>query len=77
MSEESVESWVDYLSSKARSAQLITKDAPELSTLEQSFIKHLKDVKRHSFKADKRLLFKIFILIALLLLLSKLQIHCN
>jgi len=52
--EESVTSWLDYLCSRPRAAQLITKDSVELASLEQAMSKHLKDVKRHAFKADKR-----------------------
>jgi len=51
---ELVTSWLDYLCNTSRAAQLMTKDSPVLLTLEQAFTKHLKDVKKFSFKADKR-----------------------
>lgn len=54
VSEENLEAWVDYLSSNPRPAQLMSKDHPVVSTLEQAMSKYLKDVKRLSFKADKR-----------------------
>lgn len=45
---------MDYLSSRPRAAQLLTKDSSELANLQQAMTRHLKDVKRHTFKADKR-----------------------
>ncbi|PIK38191.1 hypothetical protein BSL78_24969 [Apostichopus japonicus] len=54
VSEENLEAWVEYLSSNPRPAQLMAKDHPVVVTLEQGLSKYLKDVKRHSFKADKR-----------------------
>lgn len=49
-----INSWMDYLSSRPRAAQWLTKDSPELANLQQAMTRHLKDVKRHTFKADKR-----------------------
>jgi len=49
-----VKTWMDYLGSQARAAQLFNKDHPFLSGLEQSFSKFVKDVKRFSSKADRR-----------------------
>lgn len=49
-----VNSWMDYLSLQPRAAQLLTKDSPELANLQLAMNRHLKDVKRHMFKADKR-----------------------
>ena len=49
-----VEAWLDYLGSQSRAAQLMSKSSPLITVLEQAMAKHLKDVQRHSFKADKR-----------------------
>lgn len=49
-----VKTWMDYLGSQARAAQLFHKDHPFLTGLEQSFSKYVKDVKKVSAKADKR-----------------------
>jgi hypothetical protein len=49
-----VSAWMDYLSSRPRAAQLLNKDSSVIATLEQAMSKYLKDVRRHSFKADKR-----------------------
>ncbi|XP_072038125.1 BOS complex subunit NCLN-like isoform X2 [Amphiura filiformis] len=54
VNQESIRSWVDYLSSEPRAAQLMTKDTPVLHTLEQTLGRYLKDVKMVSIKADKR-----------------------
>lgn len=49
-----VKTWMDYLGSQARAAQLLTKDHPFFTGLEQSFSKFVKDVKRFTAKADRR-----------------------
>lgn len=51
---ESIRSWVDYLSSQPRAAQLMTKDTPVMQTLEQTLSRYLKDSKTVTIKADKR-----------------------
>eukprot|EP00118_Oscarella_pearsei_P004466 m.19155 g.19155 ORF g.19155 m.19155 type:complete len:538 (+) comp27802_c0_seq1:57-1670(+) len=54
VSEEYLGAWVKYLSLSPRAAQLLNKDHYVLSTLEQTLAKHLKEVKRHFVKADKK-----------------------
>ena len=54
MNEELIAAWMDYLSSHARAAQLLGKDSDVVSTLEHALTRHLKDVRRHAFKPDKR-----------------------
>ena len=49
-----VSSWVEVLSSQPRSIQLLTKDGSVVSTLEHALNRHLKDVRKTTFKADKR-----------------------
>lgn len=49
-----VKTWMDYLGSQARAAQLLTKEHPFFTGLEQSFSKFVKDVKRFTAKADRR-----------------------
>lgn len=49
-----IASWLDFLGGEARAAQLLTKDSHLVATLEQGLSRHLRDVKRHTFKADKR-----------------------
>ena len=56
-----VEAWLDYLSSEPRAAQLLVKDSPVVAALEQAMSRHLKDVKRHTFKADKRLVLDVIV----------------
>ncbi|XP_071485217.1 BOS complex subunit NCLN-like [Diadema antillarum] len=51
---DSINSWLNYLSSQPRSAQLMTKEHPLLQTLQSALTRHLKDVKRITIKADKR-----------------------
>uniref|UniRef100_A0A667XP37 BOS complex subunit NCLN n=1 Tax=Myripristis murdjan TaxID=586833 RepID=A0A667XP37_9TELE len=45
---------VDWLTAQPRAAQLVDKDSSVVSTLEYHLARHLKDVKRHYVKADKR-----------------------
>ncbi|KAM8960968.1 BOS complex subunit ncln-like [Pelodytes ibericus] len=45
---------IDWLVSQPRAAQLFGKYHPLLSTMEHLFRYHLRDVKRHVFKADDR-----------------------
>jgi len=45
---------MDYLSSRPRAAQLLGKDSDVVVTLEHALTRHLKDVRRHAFKPDKR-----------------------
>ncbi|XP_041465827.1 nicalin-1-like [Lytechinus variegatus] len=54
VNKDSIDSWIKYLSSEPRSAQLLTKDQPLLQTLQSALSRHLKDVKRLTIKADKR-----------------------
>ncbi|XP_065836706.1 BOS complex subunit ncln-like [Oscarella lobularis] len=54
VSEEHVGAWVNYLSSFSRAAQLVGKDHPLLSSLEQTLAKHVKDVRRYQTKPDKK-----------------------
>lgn len=56
VNEDLVAAWTDYLSSRPRAAQLVGKDSDVVQTLEHALTRHLKDVRRHSFKPDKRLL---------------------
>lgn len=51
---DSIDSWINYVSSEPRSAQLLTKDQPLIQTLHSALSRHLKDVKRITIKADKR-----------------------
>lgn len=52
--EEQLSAVVDWLTAQPRAAQLLDKDSSVVSTLEYHFAHHLKDVKRHYVKADKR-----------------------
>ena len=52
--EESIEAWLNKLTSFPRSAQLLKKDGAVVSSLEQAMSRYLKDVTLHTFKADKR-----------------------
>ncbi|XP_029906272.1 BOS complex subunit ncln isoform X3 [Myripristis murdjan] len=52
--EEQLSSVVDWLTAQPRAAQLVDKDSSVVSTLEYHLARHLKDVKRHYVKADKR-----------------------
>jgi len=45
---------MDYLSGQSRAAQLLGKDSDVVLTLEHALTRHLKDVRRHAFKPDKR-----------------------
>lgn len=52
--EEQLSSVVDWLTAQPRAAQLVDKDSSVVSTLEYHLGRHLKDVRRHYVKADKR-----------------------
>lgn len=52
--EEQLSATVDWLTAQPRAAQLLDKDSSVVSTLEYHLAHHLKDVKRHYVKADKR-----------------------
>lgn len=52
--EEQLSAVVDWLTAQPRAAQLLDKDSSVVSTLEYHLAHHLKDVKRHYVKADKR-----------------------
>lgn len=52
--EEQLSSVVDWLTAQPRAAQLVDKDSSVVSTLEYHMGRHLKDVRRHYVKADKR-----------------------
>nr|XP_014354265.1 PREDICTED: uncharacterized protein LOC106707033 [Latimeria chalumnae] len=45
---------IGWLASQPRAAQLLEKDHSVVSTMEYLFNRHLKDVRCHIFKADKR-----------------------
>ncbi|EDO34607.1 predicted protein [Nematostella vectensis] len=51
---EFIKTWMDYLGSQPRAAQLIQKDHPMLAGLETVLTKFVKDVKKITMKADKR-----------------------
>ncbi|XP_062306151.1 BOS complex subunit ncln isoform X3 [Osmerus eperlanus] len=52
--EDQLSSVVDWLTAQPRAAQLVDKDSSVVSTLEYHLGRHLKDVRRHYVKADKR-----------------------
>jgi hypothetical protein len=53
--QEEVESaWMDLLTSEPRAAQLVPPESILLGTLENAMSRYLKDVRRTTFKADKR-----------------------
>uniref|UniRef100_A0A8C7XHA8 BOS complex subunit NCLN n=1 Tax=Oryzias sinensis TaxID=183150 RepID=A0A8C7XHA8_9TELE len=52
--EEQLSAVVEWLTAQPRAAQLVDKDSSVVSTLEYHLGRHLKDVKRHYVKADKR-----------------------
>lgn len=52
--EERLSAIMDWLASRPRAAQLMTKNHPLLSTMEHLFRRHLRDVRRHVFKLDDR-----------------------
>jgi len=54
VNEELIAAWLDYLSGWPRAAQLLGKDSDVVLTLEHALMRHLKDVRRHAFKPDKR-----------------------
>ena len=49
-----IDSWLEYLSSVPRAAQLLKSDSEMVLTLENVLDRYLKDVKRTFIKADKR-----------------------
>lgn len=49
-----VEAWLGQLTSQPRATQLLPKDHSLHSNLEEAMSRYLKDVKRTTFKADKR-----------------------
>ncbi|XP_078681342.1 BOS complex subunit NCLN-like [Branchiostoma floridae x Branchiostoma belcheri] len=51
---KSIEAWLNLVTSQPRAAQLIGKDHTLLSTMEQAMNGYLKDVRRLTFKPDKR-----------------------
>nr|XP_023699521.1 nicalin isoform X3 [Paramormyrops kingsleyae] len=51
---EHLSSVVDWLTSQPRAAQLVDKDSSVVNTLEYHLGRYLKDVKKHTVKADKR-----------------------
>ncbi len=53
--EDLLSSWLEFLSSHPRAAQLLPKDSHVITTLEQAMSRTLQEAKRHVFKADKRL----------------------
>ena len=53
--DELVSAWLDHLTAGPRAAQLLPKDSPLLTTLEETMSRYLKDVRRGVVKTDKRL----------------------
>lgn len=51
---ELVSAWLDHLTAQSRAAQLLPKDSPLLTTLEETMSRYLKDVRRSTVKTDKR-----------------------
>ena len=54
MDKELLSAWLSYLVQSSRSAPLINKENSLLHTLEMTMAKYLKDVRRHTYRADKR-----------------------
>jgi len=52
--EELLQSWVSYLSSVPRGAQMLHKDSSVVATLEETMSRYLKDTKKILIKAEKR-----------------------
>lgn len=52
--EDLVEAWLGQLTGQPRATQLLPKGHSLLSNLEEAMSRYLKDVKRTTFKADKR-----------------------
>ncbi|XP_048832536.1 nicalin-1 isoform X4 [Brienomyrus brachyistius] len=52
--QEHLSSVVDWLTSQPRAAQLVDKDSSVVNTLEYHLGRYLKDVKKHTVRADKR-----------------------
>ncbi|XP_036377428.1 nicalin-1 isoform X2 [Megalops cyprinoides] len=52
--EDQLSSVVDWLTAQPRAAQLVDKDSSVVSTLEYHLGRYLKDVRKHSVRADKR-----------------------
>jgi hypothetical protein len=49
-----IEAWLGQLTSQPRATQLISKDHSLLSNLEEALSRYLKDIRRTTFRADKR-----------------------
>ncbi|XP_048731997.1 BOS complex subunit ncln-like [Ostrea edulis] len=49
-----IEAWLGQLTSQPRATQLIPKDHSLLSNLEEAMSRYLKDIRRTTFRADKR-----------------------
>ena len=47
-------SWLEFLTLQPRAAQLLLPESVVLTTLESTLSRYLKDVRRTTFKADKR-----------------------
>ncbi|XP_070210935.1 BOS complex subunit NCLN-like [Littorina saxatilis] len=52
--EEAESAWMEFLTSQPRAAQLVPPEHVLLGTLENTLSRYLKDVRRTTFKADKR-----------------------
>ncbi|TRZ03332.1 hypothetical protein DNTS_027489 [Danionella cerebrum] len=52
--EDQLASLLDFLTAQPRAAQLLDKDSSVVTTLEHQLQRHLKDVRRHLHRADKR-----------------------
>lgn len=51
---ELVDAWLGHLTAQSRAAQILGKDSALISELEHGLQRHLKEVKRHTWTADKR-----------------------
>ncbi|XP_076465147.1 BOS complex subunit ncln-like [Babylonia areolata] len=52
--EDAETAWLDFLTADPRAAQLLPPESVTLATLENTLSRYLKDVRRSTFKADKR-----------------------
>ena len=51
---DSLASWLEYLSSEARAAQLLNKNSHVIKTLNDTLSRYVTNVTWHSVTADKR-----------------------
>ncbi|KAL8588571.1 hypothetical protein ACOMHN_059525 [Nucella lapillus] len=52
--DEAEMAWMEFLTAQPRAAQLLPPESVLLATLESTLARYLKDVRRSTFKADKR-----------------------